>query len=168
MSPAPGAFLRRNAWPVAAFVAVFTAHFIYSGLYAEQAPAQAGWASVGPAPTWLQSYARSGAFWLGYSYALPIGFALAAFRHYRCTAARCSAKLAMGGLTLSGVLSVGGCFLVGCCGSPMLVVWLDLFGAAALPLAKPLLAGITTVSIVAAGWWMRRARRRNAAACDCP
>jgi hypothetical protein len=53
-------------------------------------------------------------------------------------------------------LALAGCFLVGCCGSPMLVVYLSLFGAWFLPLAKPLVAVVTTISIAAAWWWMRR------------
>jgi hypothetical protein len=39
-------------------------------------------------------------------------------------------RLAIGGFSLTGFLVATGCFLVGCCGSPMLVVYLNLFGAA--------------------------------------
>jgi hypothetical protein len=62
----------------------------------------------------------------------------------------------LGGLTLTGFLAVAGCFLVGCCGSPMLVVYLNLFGAGFLPLAKPLVAVVTTLAIIGAWWWMKR------------
>src|SRR5208283_3790556 len=49
------------------------------------------------------------------------------------------AGAAAGGLTLLGALMAGGCFLIGCCGSPMLAVYLSLFGAKALGLGKPLM-----------------------------
>jgi hypothetical protein len=37
----------------------------------------------------------------------------------------------------------------------MLVVYLSLFGARFLPLAKPLAAILTTISIMGAWWWMK-------------
>jgi hypothetical protein len=37
-----------------------------------------------------------------------------------------TAGAAAGGLTLLGALMAGGCFLIGCCGSPMLAVYLSL------------------------------------------
>ncbi len=63
--------------------------------------------------------------------------------------------MAVGGITLSGFLVAAGCFLVGCCGSPMLGVYLSLFGARFLPLAKPLIAAVTTLMIAAAAVWMK-------------
>ena len=38
----------------------------------------------------------------------------------------------MGGITLSGFLAVAGCYLLGCCGSPMLAVYMSLFGVSFL------------------------------------
>jgi len=43
-----------------------------------------------------------------------------------------TAGAAGGGVTLLGALMAGGCFLIGCCGSPMLAVYLSLFGAKGL------------------------------------
>jgi len=63
---------------------------------------------------------------------------------------------ALGGVTLTGFLALAGCFLVACCGSPMLVVYLSLFGADFLPLAKSLVAVVNTLSIIGAWWWMKR------------
>jgi hypothetical protein len=37
----------------------------------------------------------------------------------------------------------------------MLVVYLSLFGARFLPLAKPSVAILTTISIMGAWWWMK-------------
>ncbi len=74
-------------------------------------------------------------------------------------------KAAVGGATAGSVLAVAACFLSGCCGSPMLAVYLSLFGAAFLPWAKPLVAALTTAMIAGSYWWMRR---KEAQACCGP
>ena len=149
---------QRFLLPLGVFLGVAVAHYIWSGLFPEVDPAQARWASlpgVG-ASSWLQRYIEMQGYWLGYSCALSLAFAAAALRRYR-EERFCSAKtLAFGGVTLSGFLALAGCFLVGCCGSPMLVIYLSLLGAGFLPLAKPLVAVVTTISIVGAWWWMTR------------
>ena len=62
----------------------------------------------------------------------------------------------------------GGCFLIGCCGSPMLAVYLSLFGAKALGLGKPFMALVTLVS-VGCGYWClsRRLARESTCMDDC-
>ena len=152
-----GQKFRRFLLPLAVFLGVAAAHFVWSGLFPEVDPAQARWASLAaPEASWLHRYLESQGYWLGYSYALSLAFAVAALRRYR-EERFCSAKtLALGGVTLSGFLALAGCFLVGCCGSPMLVVYLSMFGAGFLPLAKPLVAVVTTLSIIGACWWMQR------------
>ncbi len=149
---------RRFLLPLAVFLGVAAVHFIWSGLFPEVNPAQARWASLpgAAASSWLNHYLETRSYWLGYSYALSLAFATAALRRYR-EKRYCSAKtMALGGVTLAGFLGLAGCFLVGCCGSPMLVIYLSLFGAWFLPLAKPLVAVITTFSIIGAWWWMKR------------
>jgi hypothetical protein len=157
-----GQKLRRFLLPLAVFLGVAAAHFIWSGLFPEVDPAQSRWASlpgVGSS-SWLNHYLETQGYWLGYSYALSLAFVTAALRRYR-EERFCSAKtLAFGGVTLSGFLALAGCFLVGCCGSPMLVIYLSLFGAWFLPLAKPLVAVVTTLSIIGAWWWMQRRYRQ--------
>lgn len=73
-----------------------------------------------------------------------------------------------GGLTFSGILAATGCFLLGCCGSPMLGVYLSFFGAAFLPLAGPFVAGLTTVLIGASYFWMNHRVRLAALGADGP
>lgn len=150
--------LRRLLLPAAVLAAVMTAHFVWMGMFPQQDEAQAGWASVPQAvqASWLERYLEAGGYWMGYAYGLPLAFAVVAFRRYRerrCCGAR---PLAIGGVTLSGILSVTGCFLIGCCGSPMLGVYLSLLGAWVLPFAQPIIAAITTISIVACYLWLRR------------
>lgn len=147
--------LPRFLLPLGVFMGVAVAHYVWSGLFPEVDPAQAQWAPLSASDaSWLNRYLETQGYWLGYSYALSLAFAAAALRRYR-EERFCSAKtLAFGGVTLSGFLALAGCFLVGCCGSPMLVVYLSLFGAGFLPLAKPLVAVVTTISIVGAWWWI--------------
>ncbi|MHC4447661.1 MAG: hypothetical protein ACYSXF_07785 [Planctomycetota bacterium] len=162
--------LRRWLLPLGVFAAVVLVHFIWSGFFPERDPAQDRWLSVDSAsPSWLHSYVEAQRYWLGYAYALPVAFAAAAWRRYRELRLCGARNLAMGGVTLSGFLSVAGCFLVGCCGSPMLGVYLSLFGAAFLPFTKPLIATITTLFIVASYLWMRRRIRalESAASVEC-
>ena len=152
-----GQKLRRLLLPLGVFLGVAAAHYLWSGLFPEVDPAQARWASLpGAGSSWLQRYVESGSYWLGYSYALSLAFAAAALCWYREERVSSAKTLALGGVTLSGFLALAGCFLVGCCGSPMLVVYLSLFGAWFLPLAKPLVAVVTTISIIGAWWWMKR------------
>lgn len=76
-----------------------------------------------------------------------------------------SKRFALGGATFSGLLAVSACFLVGCCGSPMLVVWINIFGAAFNPFAKPFIALLTTATIAAAWVWMSRRRGESTGRC---
>ncbi len=140
------------------FAGTMALHLLWLGLFPPQSPEQARWASLppeGPAG-WLPAYLETGSYWLGYSYALSLAFAAVALRRFLRDRSRATGGLALGGFTLAGFLSVTGCFLVGCCGSPMLVVWLNLLGARFLPFAKPMVAAITTLLIAGACWGMRR------------
>ena len=149
--------VRRLLLPAGTFLAVLAVHYVWIGLFPERDPAQERWLAV-PAVeiSWLRRYLESQSYWLGYSYALALSFAAVAFRQYRERRLCAARNLAIGGVTLSGFLAVAGCFLLGCCGSPMLAVYLSLFGASFLPFTKPLVAIITTVSIVAGWFWMNR------------
>jgi hypothetical protein len=157
---------RRALLPIGTFVAVFAAHYLWLGLFPEQDPAQSGWAALPVERSWLRSYVDTQGYWLGYCYAVSLSFAAVAVRRYlgsrACDSPGCNPRgVALGSITFSGFLAAGGCFLIGCCGSPMLVVWMSLFGATFLPFAKPFLAALTTVAIVAAGWWVHRSDRRD-------
>jgi len=132
-------------------------------MFPEQDPAQSRWATVAIPTSALAHYVESQDYWLGYSYALALSFSVLALRRYREGRFCAARNMAIGGATFTGFLAVAGCFLAGCCGSPMLVVYLNLFGAAFLPLAKPLMAGVTTISIGTSWWWMNRVGRTRSA-----
>lgn len=166
----PGtSILRRALLPVVVFLAVGVAHYVWLGVFPERDPAQDRWAATPAASegSWLHRYLEAQSYWLGFSYALSLAFAAYALRRYR-EKRHCAARnLAVGGVTFSGFLAVLGCYLLGCCGSPMLAVYLNLFGAAFLPLAKPLVAVLTVTLTAAAWWWMwRRAKTLSVAQSD--
>lgn len=143
--------IRRTLLPLSVFLAVMGAHFVWLGLFPEQDPAQSRWAEV---PTtghsWLKTYLDGGSYWLGYSYGISLAFAAVGIRRYREQRLAASRNFALGSVSFSGVLAVVGCYMLGCCGSPMLAVYLSLFGAAFLPWAKPLVAILTTITLFAA------------------
>ena len=56
---------------------------------------------------------------------------------------RASLAASAGGLTLSGILAASVCFLTGCCGSPMLPLYLGLLGPNFLGVTNPLTLAIT-------------------------
>lgn len=149
--------IRRILLPLAVFLAVMGVHFVWLGLFPEQDPAQSRWADL-PAgdSSWLKTYLDAGSYWLGYSYGIALAFAAVGLRRYREQRLAANRNLALGSISLSGVLAVAGCYLIGCCGSPMLAVYLSLFGAAFLPWAKPLVATLTTVSLLAAWFFSLR------------
>lgn len=163
----PASRLRRLLLPAGVFIVVVTLHFVWKGLHPETDPAQGRWLEVGAGRSWLQSYLQSGSYWLGYSYAVSLAFAASAYRRYRESRAGADRTLAIGGLGVTGFLAVAGCFLIGCCGSPMLAVYLGLFGAAFLPFAGPLVAGLTTIFLILGWRWMTRWASTRAA-CGTP
>lgn len=155
--------LRRTLFPIGVFWAVAVVHFVLLGFFPEQNPAQDRWVTIIPAPepSWLTRYIKTQSYWLGLSYALMLTFSAVALRRYHENRMCAAKNLTIGGVTLSGFLAVAGCYLLGCCGSPMLVIYLNLFGAAFLPLAKPLIAVVTTLTIFIAWRWMNRPGESN-------
>ena len=155
--------LRRLLLPMLVFAAVGLIHFVWFGVFPARNATQERWQTVVTEenPSWVNRYWETQGYWTGYSYALSLAFVAVAVRRYREQRMCAAQNLAVGGITLTGFLAVAGCFLVGCCGSPMLGVYLSLFGASFLPWAKPLVAGITTVVIAASYWWMRNHSRKN-------
>jgi hypothetical protein len=157
---------RRWLLPLAVFVLAFALHALYVR-HVARLPAH-GWASetaiVDDGLWGFRPYIQARDYLTGYSYALPLAFSAIALRRYReCRQQRkCAARnVAIGGVTFSGLLAGSGCFLLGCCGSPMLGIYLSFFGASFLPLVKPLIAGITTVTVALSYYWWIWRRSRN-------
>lgn len=153
----------------AVLAATLAVHFLWTTRLPETTATQSAWAAL-PAdehPRFAR-YLEEGGYWLGYSYGLSLAFAVAALRRFIRSRTTAAGGYALGGFTFSGLLVVGGCYLLGCCGSPMLAIYLNLFGAGFLPFAKPFLAALTTLSILGTWWWMTRSDRTGSGCCPTP
>lgn len=149
--------MKKKIWlPVLVFVAVMLLHF---GVTVFRLPS--------PLATMekLVLYLRQQSFWLGYSYALAAGFTVYALM---LTIERRTRGMvgAVGGASWIGILYatggwVLGCMAVGCCGSPLLVVYLGTFGSRLLGFAQPLVAVITTLSVLGGFFWLRQGTCRK-------
>ncbi len=112
---------------------------------------------------YVQLYVERSEYLIGASYALAIGFSVYALLRFLENRKGGFAGL-VGGLTVTGVLYVAGCFLLGCCGSPMLAVYLTLFGSSFLGFTKLLTFALTSISIVVGVIWIER---KSAAPGEC-
>ncbi|MFV1994424.1 MAG: hypothetical protein ACC661_03215 [Verrucomicrobiales bacterium] len=144
------------------FLAVLAGHFLYVTRSVLPPNKDGPWASYEferPEESRLSRYIGPGEYWLGFSYGLAGAFA--AFCLARAIRMRRESLAASaGGLALSGVLWATVCFLTGCCGSPMLPVYLGLLGPKFLGVTKPLAFGLTLVSIaVGYAWMLKRTRK---------
>ncbi|GMU21404.1 MAG: hypothetical protein AMXMBFR13_14970 [Phycisphaerae bacterium] len=144
-------------WAISAvFVAVLLGHFLYVTRTVAVSQDGGAWAAYEfdqPQESRWARYTAPGEYWLGLSYGLAGAFATWCFaRILRLRREALAANAA--GLTLSGVLWAAVCFLTGCCGSPMLPVYLGLFGPKFLSITKPLTFCITLLSIVVGYAWM--------------
>ena len=146
--------------PLVTFLTVFVGHAFY--IRHQAAVPADGWADVGVGYGGLwgfEAYLNGQDFYLGFSYGLGAAFASWAIGQFVRTRQAAMATGAVGSVTFVGVLMAAGCFLIGCCGSPMLGVYLGLFGAKALGIGKPLMAFVTVISV---GWGYRYLSRRAA------
>ena len=135
-------------WPLgtAAFVAVFVGHVLYLQ-YLMSAP-QKDWAdNFNPSANFWQRYLLSQDYFVSFSYALSASFAVWATARFLYFRRRAAAVGALGGVSLVAFLPAAGCFLIGCCGSPMLPIYVSLFGSKAAGIGKPLMALITLASV---------------------
>jgi hypothetical protein len=140
-----------------AFVAVFAGHVAWlsrpaaTGCLEDSQGNKVKLSSVTPpvyCPTGagFSGYLENQDYWLGLSYALAAAFTVFALARWRNTRTGAVAG-ALTGVSFTAALAAFGCFMFGCCGSPMLPVWIGLFGARGLHLAKPIVAGLTIASL---------------------
>ena len=145
-----------------AFLAVLAGHFLYVTRSVSTPNEDGPWASYeferSEESRWRR-YIGPGQYWLGFSYGLAGAFAtFCLLRAIRMR--RESLGASAGGFALGGALWGTVCFLTGCCGSPMLPVYLGLLGPRFLGVTRPLTFALTAVSIaVGYGWMLTRARK---------
>ncbi len=101
---------------------------------------------------WFQKYIKEREYFLGISYALSFTFMAFAFLKFKEN--RKAALKAAFGSGLLAVLLWFLCFLFGCCGSPMLVVYLNLIGLSKLKVPKLILLIMTIVFIGIGYIWL--------------
>jgi hypothetical protein len=110
--------------------------------------AQRDWTdNLNPSASFWQSYVVSQDYFVSFSYALSASFAVWATARFVSSRRRAAAIGAFGGISLVTFLAAAGCFLIGCCGSPMLPIYISLFGSKAAGVGKPLMALISLISI---------------------
>ncbi|QXE92432.1 hypothetical protein KP001_07880 [Geomonas subterranea] len=140
---------RWQQWlPWGTFLGVCLGHALYVR-YQAAIPTD-GWADVGVGQGGLWGfdyYVQAQDYYMGFSYGLGSAFAVWAWAKYVTLRQAAMAAGAAGSITLVGILMSAGCFLVGCCGSPMLGVYAGIFGIKALGVGKPLMAIITVMSV---------------------
>jgi len=115
--------------------------------------------------SFLSLYFKRQDFFLSFSYALTGGFTIYALLKFLQNR-RVGVAGVVGGITLTGIIYFWGCFLLGCCGSPMLAVYLSLFGSSALGFTKPLIAIITTLSVVIGYLWIEKKSKSCCEKCE--
>lgn len=141
---------RKTPYLIAAFFMGLFFHAAYSIVHAARLSRQ--WVQEKDMSAFSR-YVSGGNYFLSLSYALTAAFTVyGAMKFYENRKARSAA----GGLTLAGILYAGGCFLTGCCGSPMLAVYVSLFGASFLGWMKPVIFALTLISVIAGVVWMER------------
>lgn len=124
------------------FIVVFILHMVYFKLI-EGACADT---------SWFKRYIQEQEYFLGISYALSIAFVAFAFLKFKENRKK-ALKAAFGGGTLAIILWFL-CFLFGCCGSPMLIVYLNLIGISNLKIPKFVLLVMTIIFIGIGYIWL--------------
>lgn len=153
------------------FVGVYMAHAFY--LSHIVATPMAGWANSEIMDTGflgLGPYLQGQDYYTGFSYALGAAFAAWAIGRFLRSRQAAMAAGAAGSITFVGVLMAAGCFMIGCCGSPMLGVYLGIFGAKVLGIGKPLMAVVSLISVGIGYWYLSRRAKREVcldSSCDC-
>src|SRR5262249_22500908 len=122
-----------------------------------------------PSVSFWQSYIISQDYFVSFSYALSASFAVWATARFVSSRRRAAAIGAFGGVSLVTFLAAAGCFLIGCCGSPVLPSCIMLFASQAAGIGKPLMALISLISIGGGYLYvMRRPECRCADPETCP
>lgn len=139
-------------FPGITLIGIFCLHLSYSMWRGIRISAQ--WVQAEPT-NWFIKYFAQQDYLLGLSYALAGAFAVYSLLTFMENK-KSGIKGIVAGVGVTGVLYWGGCFLIGCCGSPMLAVYLALFGTLFLGFIKPLVLILTVASIAIGYWWMKR------------
>lgn len=151
----------RYVLPVLLFALVLCAHFTWAAQRRMRRPAfnytADAWSAV------VRSYVSHDKVWLGLSFATAAAF-VAFWLKRPCKTRKQAVTGTAGRLAMVGFLHAIGCFLLGCCGSPMLAVYVGLLGPRFLGFTGPISFGLTVVSIAITCVWLNR---RDRTRCSC-
>lgn len=151
----------RSPYILTSFILVLVIHAVFSMWRASRISEQ--WIQVESLSP-VSSYFIRQDFYLSISYGLAGAFTVYAFLKFFQNR-KSGATGVLGGITLAGVLYFGACFMVGCCGSPMLAVYLSLFGSSFLGFAKPLVLILTAASVVLGFIWIEKRTKSSDRCC---
>jgi len=126
---------------LAVFIIVFAFHLLYFKTASPKCEESIGW---------VQKYILGQEYFIGISYGLSFAFMAFAFFKYKENN-RGALKAAAGGGLLAVILSLS-CFFLGCCGSPMLIIYLNFVGLSSLRIPKLALL-LMTVAFIAIGYF---------------
>ncbi len=143
---------RNRLFVAGAFIGVFMLHLFYS--VNTHARVYKNWVQMQDV-NFIFLYFQRLDFLMGLSCALAVAFTVYAIIQFIALNKNCLEGV-VGGATLSGIIYFLGCFLVGCCGSPMLIVYAGLFGPAFLRFTKPLIFLFTALSVLIGVCWIKR------------
>lgn len=143
------------------FLSIFALLF-FVGFWSSEVKSSS-WASFDTDKSWLSVYLENKDYLVGYSYALAFTFTLFVILNW-VEKRRKNVLGVSAGFSWIALLYFGGCFLLGCCGSPLLPVYLSLFGSSFLKFNKFILAGLTTISVGLGYLWLRS---KNACGDEC-
>ena len=152
---------KKTVYTIGTFIMVFVLHLLFAYWNSLQISKQ--WVQIDNT-SFLPSYLEQKDYFMGLSYALASAFTVYAVLRFLQNRSSGVGGV-IGGVTMTGILYFGGCFLLGCCGSPMLAVYLNLFGSSFLGFTKQLTFIFTLLSVVVGFFWMKR--KANAASCCC-
>ena len=138
----------QRAFQVALFAITIALHLLYSVIL--NAP------GCGPRPT-VHSYITSGDIFLGFSLAVGVLFTFSCLRRFFHNRSHAEAVGTIGGTAAVAGVAAAGCFLTGCCGSPMLIVYASFLGIQGFEVPKWAIAAVTVISTSLGWWWLTRA-----------
>lgn len=133
---------RKAIVTLSTFIIVFILHIFYFKVTEGE---------CGSAP-WLQRYIKEQEYFPGISFALSFAFMAFAFLKFKENRKR-ALKAAIGG-SLIAIISWFLCFLFGCCGSPMLIVYLNLIGLSSVKVSKLALLVMTIIFVGIGYIWL--------------
>lgn len=130
--------------PLVTFIIVIFLHLLYFKTTEKKCEA------IG----WFERYIREQEIFIGISYALSTAFI--AFSFLKFKEGRKGALKAAGAGGFFTIILWLFCFLSGCCGSPMLIVYLNLLGISSLKIPKMLLLLMTILFIGIGYLWLMK------------